>query len=516
MKEQERRLDALVATMAKVRPPLDDMTRARVALRIHQSLAAAPLEVRPPRALLGWLALGSGLAAAALLAWLLVGIPKSPRREDLAAPRLPIAEPKDGVSAWLGAPVQHFIDGTSLTFYGPGRLERPPGAVIVDAHAFVIDRDRVEAPQKIIYRGATIWVARATFAVDGNQGTRVSVMRGELLLRCGEDEHPVRAGESVTCRPPQRGAIQTAELLPAELLPAELRQGRGASVANSSWSAPSSSAPTSIRSTTPSPLLPLAPVPLAPVSPAIAPAVAAPPVIASAVPSPSPPPKPPATSTEQLVVPEDAASLPGLSGSTPVTPSELETPPTRGPRVNEPSSVPSPSLTATGSFRPAVAYAEAERLMSIDRASAMVLLRDLVARAPLAAESAPAMLDLARLLANRGDLSEATAMIDRLSTHPQAAALAIPSSYLLCQIALRSDRGGGRACLTRFRASFPGSVHDGDVLARLAAAALADRDCAAARPLIDEFLARYPDGDSAEVLRASRARCPGDPTGESR
>ena len=144
--------------------------------------------------------------------------------------------------------------------------------------------------------------------------------------------------------------------------------------------------------------------------------------------------------------------------------------------------------------------------MRTDRPAARRALRDLVAAHATAAEAAPALLDLARLAHADGDGDDALAALDQLAHHPDGARLAMPAHYLRCLVQLRVDRAAARACLAEFRAAFPGSVHDADVLARLATATAAT-DCTAATPLLAEYLGRYPAGAQAPAVTRWRARC---------
>jgi len=166
-----------------------------------------------------------------------------------------------------------------------------------------------------------------------------------------------------------------------------------------------------------------------------------------------------------------------------------------------PAALAEPAAPAT----PAERYAAAERLIAKDAGAARAALRALVAEAPGAPEAAPALLDLARLAAAAGDEVAAQAALAQLSAHPGAAALAMPAAYLRCT--LERTGGGYRTCLAAFRAAFPDSPRDAEVLAGLAIATARDGDCAAALPLFAESIRRYPKGPSATDVRAWRAYC---------
>jgi len=83
--------------------------------------------------------------------------------------------------------------------------------------------------------------------------------------------------------------------------------------------------------------------------------------------------------------------------------------------------------------------------------------------------------------------------------------LAEPGRYLDCRIAVESRATDAERCFVAYRAAYPRSPHDLDVLAVLAQLAHARGGCAATAPLRDELLARYPRTDHAA---AWRSRCP--------
>jgi hypothetical protein len=153
----------------------------------------------------------------------------------------------------------------------------------------------------------------------------------------------------------------------------------------------------------------------------------------------------------------------------------------------------------------AARYAAIERLMARDPAAARAALRALVADAPASPEAVSALLDLARLAAAAADDAAARAALDQLDRHPDAAALAMPARYLRCT--MEQTDPGRRACLTGFRAAFPDSPRDAEVLARLAIVTARDGDCRAALPLLAEYRRRYPGGPSAADVRAWTAHC---------
>jgi TolA-binding protein len=76
----------------------------------------------------------------------------------------------------------------------------------------------------------------------------------------------------------------------------------------------------------------------------------------------------------------------------------------------------------------------------------------------------------------------------------------------------RLDVDGGQAqaattCLRRFRQDFVGSPHDAEALALLAGLQQAHGGCAAALPLLDEYLKRYPTAAFATEAATRRRQC---------
>lgn len=83
--------------------------------------------------------------------------------------------------------------------------------------------------------------------------------------------------------------------------------------------------------------------------------------------------------------------------------------------------------------------------------------------------------------------------------------LAEPGQYLDCRIAVQAHDDDAERCFVAYRAAYPRSPHDLDVLAVLAQLAHARGGCSAAQSARDELVARYPRTDHAA---AWRSRCP--------
>jgi hypothetical protein len=86
--------------------------------------------------------------------------------------------------------------------------------------------------------------------------------------------------------------------------------------------------------------------------------------------------------------------------------------------------------------------------------------------------------------------------------------LAEPGRYLDCRIAVESKAADAERCFTAYRAAYPRSPHDLDVLAVLVQLAHARGGCAVVRTLRDELIARYPRTDHAAAWRSRCTEAP--------
>jgi outer membrane protein assembly factor BamD (BamD/ComL family) len=399
----------------------------------------------------GWL-VGGALAAAVALA--AIGLRPRPAEPTAAvAPAPGVVRLPDGVPllAARDATVTGELGQATVTLYGRGWATHQGHRLTVEAEAFVVDQPAGDAAVEIAARGATIQVLRATFAVASSSELRVTVIRGEISLRCpgAASTSVVTAGQAARCEPPPAA--------PAPPLPAPATPG-------------------GLPGEPP-------PVPPAPRAASTAPRAAD------------------AATRTPAVRRETSASPPSTAGDVAGSPAAAAS---AAPAIATGSPEPDPPASAPRAD-PAARYAEAERLMASDADAARRALRALVTEAPAAPEAAPALLDLARLAAAGGDHLAALAALDELDRHPGAAALAMPAAYLRCLVT--PGDAGRRACFAAFRARYPGSPHDADALAWLAAAAARAGDCAAAQALSGEFLERYPDAPTAPAIRAWKARC---------
>jgi len=478
----QERLDDLVATLASTRPVLDDVARARVAAAVLQATRKPEAAPRPSNRR-RW-----AIVAAVAVAVVTVAVSLRGTRGDRAAAIAPApgaAELPEGivVAATRGDTVRGQVDGAALTLYGPGRATRHGRRVVVDADALVVDRPGGDGQVELEIRTATIRMKYAAFSVSDVNVFQVTVLRGELLLSCAGStaDQRVMAGGSATC-----GAARTAADRPEpDAPPSPHPPGDDAPSPASAPPAIFTSVPRMTQhrpiERAPSQELPVTTVrdpgaqPLATINHG--------PSRSSPASTDAPSPVPPATTPE----PAPPATTPEPA------------PPAVAPELTSPTLAPAPPADL------ASRYAAAERLMATDVAAARTALRALVTDAPTAPEAAPALLDLARLATATGDDVAAQTALDQLAAHPGAASLAMSATYLRCVLE-RTDPGR-RTCLAGFRAAFPDSPRDADVLARLAIATARAGDCRAALPLLAEHEQRYPNGPGAGDVRAWRARC---------
>jgi hypothetical protein len=495
----DKRVDMLVDALARTRPRLDEFTRARVGAFVTS--VRAPQPVPHARGLRGW---GIGVACAAALA-LVVGVavhgrddapPAVAEPSGVAAPsdRAPAPALREGepLVAASGGSARGELAGAVVTLYGPGWATRHARRIVADADALVVDRSGDDEPVELAVRSATIRVQRATFSVDSARLVRVTVMRGSIELRCADTPgtRQVAAGESATCGAAIAGVVPSgsgASAAPAAVAPA----------------APPAPAPAPERVPRAAPAERAPPDQLPPVAPVDRPAAA---VVAR---EPTPVADEPAPAgralapRDSMVITEGLTNSHHASAETPLAIATLTRPARRDNNVDDRALAPPPVDVAP--VDPVASYAAAERLMTSNPGAARTALRELVARAPDAPEAANALLDLATLAVRSHDYGGARDALDRLGRHPGAAALAMPARYLRCYIALNT--ADKLACYVRFRAAFPGSPYDAEMLAGLASSYAAAGDCASAVPLLVEYGRRYPSGASAATLEAWRVQC---------
>jgi len=114
-----------------------------------------------------------------------------------------------------GESAQLTLGGAAVIVYGPGRLSPTPEGAVVEAASIVVDRTHGDKPWSVRYHGVTVVAMHATFALDHSTTTRVTVMRGEIVLHCPSGSRTIRSGASGTCEPAARARVTPVPQPPA-------------------------------------------------------------------------------------------------------------------------------------------------------------------------------------------------------------------------------------------------------------------------------------------------------------
>jgi hypothetical protein len=156
------------------------------------------------------------------------------------------------------------------------------------------------------------------------------------------------------------------------------------------------------------------------------------------------------------------------------------------------------------------AYLAAEAAMRSGRSQdAQRALEDVMARDPGGARSQAALLDLARLSLEAGEVAKARRYLGQLPDPGRDSGLAGAAHHLRCRLAVRQgDDAETEACLLAFRSRYPRSPHDAESLAVLASVA---RTCATMQPRLEEYLRLYPRGAFARDAKARLDACASSP-----
>jgi outer membrane protein assembly factor BamD (BamD/ComL family) len=160
-------------------------------------------------------------------------------------------------------------------------------------------------------------------------------------------------------------------------------------------------------------------------------------------------------------------------------------PPKSEPPKPEPKQPASPP-TGDQLYRSAEAALARHDIDAADRA-----LATLIANEPTSPLLAQALYDRARIAYDRHAWAAARHQLDALATI-KATPLAESGRYLTCRIAVEARDAVATRCLRDFRAAYPRSPHDRDVLGTLVQLAHASGGCATARTYIAGLLQRYP------------------------
>ena len=133
-------------------------------------------------------------------------------------------------------------------------------------------------------------------------------------------------------------------------------------------------------------------------------------------------------------------------------------------------------------------------------------LQRLIERFPDDRECELARYDLARLAFEAGEWQAADEQLAALRRTTDPALVELAAS-LDCRVAYaRREQARAATCLEAFRKRFPRSPHDREMLAQLAALRF-EEGCEQARPLLTEYLARYPRGPFAATAARGLERC---------
>jgi hypothetical protein len=217
---------------------------------------------------------------------------------------------------------------------------------------------------------------------------------------------------------------------------------------------------------------------------------------------------PPASQTQRTsappATPPAATTTPDMSHAAATFPAPVTSPAPPTTRSPVPPSASTPSAAA-GSGAAAGIYARAERAMGRGELGEARRLLGQVLQAGDAGGLAPvAAYELAQLAVRAGDLAEARERLAALRISP----LSEPAEFLGCEVELRAaDRDAARRCYQRFRVRHPGSAQDAEALEALLHLSPAAEDCGAGRALLDEYLARSPQGPLAPEARRRLQRC---------
>jgi FecR protein len=506
------RLDELLGHLRETEVPLDDLKRTRILHGIERALRGEDEEqVVPRRRRAPWIATALVLAAAAaaVLLWPRPEVmPTAILRPFVYAGGAPsvdlLTQGQDRLELPAGAVVRAELGETGrLTLRGPARLSVESGGDTIelrlDEGALAVDFDATAGRRLLVHApDGTTEVTGTLFAVEVSGGrSRVAVRRGAVKVRTAERVQRVGAGEA--WRPGDATVLAVDEAIVARLvdhddsvLPPKGEWGivvvGGADTEVTQDHRSVGPAPVAARLPAGRAGLEIAGTEVvADVARGKTTAVSA---SARAVERP-----PPVVPPEPVAVPTPVRVPRAPRAPVAAAPVEVPAPP---PPAAPVAPTPSPEPTARE------LYADAERAMR-DRKpqAARDALHRLVERHPADPLADAAHYELGRLAFSAGEWSAAETYLAR---DPRDPALVEPVAYLRCRVAVARHAPDAPARLAGFRRAFPRSPHDAEILALLAAARHRE-GCAAAAPLLDEYLARYPRGPFAKEAVSARARC---------
>jgi hypothetical protein len=478
----ERR-DELVRVALTTGDELDDIRRAKIWSRVEDRLG------EPVHSPWRWLlAGGAGALALAAVAFLLVIHGRGGADGFVAPPDATLSLRLGHARAALVGPARLDVvesnEQTTTVSLRSGRLL----AELEGGHGHSL---RIEAP------GATIEIVGTLFAVDVRGAvTCVSVAHGRVRMITFSRVLVIDGGNTACSDTPIEHAIA-----------ATMRDALAHHAATLALSEPSSqpaSAPPTLPSAPPAPPAPPAPSISVPAAPGPGP---------GPVPRPRPgrgptpvshparvhvePPTAIATTDEPIAaIPEAPAPTPApIPAPAPFTPPPP--PPTPSPT---PTAAPNPQPpTAAELYRAAEAALAKRDLATADRALAKI-----VDNLPTSSLVDQALYERARIAYDRHAWGDARHDLDRLATIPTSPLLE-PGAFLACRIAIAATDVRADACLTAYRATYPHSPHDLDVLGLLVDRAFHAGGCARAAPLVDELTRLY---QATTLAHGWRTRCP--------
>ncbi|CAN5186280.1 hypothetical protein BH11MYX1_BH11MYX1_05420 [soil metagenome] len=485
-----------IRTLQREPAPIDDVTRARWLARMAPELdAIAARRVRPPRQ---WLALAAVAFSAAALGWWFGRRPAAPPAlavldREVLRPYVVAGSTGEAAATALlsgrfasldvraGELVRATADGTPrIAVVGPARVSVTrvlPKTLELEASGAVLVDLRADAPRMVVHAGTiTVSAQQATFAVATNdRATVVFVDRGEvelgvLRLHAGDWFGPTNA----------RSAALVAALRDHAnaISPPGARSGipavEGHELAIAGSGAVLGTAPLWAR-----------------VEPGNVTVVST------------------GTTERRSTVTVRDNELRHVAAREVETVVAPPTPTAAPPPASRPRAIEAPVTRAVDAPSPAIEtasqlYLRAEAaLRDHDAQAAESIWRQLLEAFPEAPQADSALYDLATLVRAR-DRGAARGYLERLlARHPVA--LREPATYMSCH--LDGDANAlddASRCFTAFRAAFPGSAHDDEILAWLAGHAQSVGGCRAAATLAAEYLRRYPNG--AFETRAASCR----------
>ena len=477
----ERR-DELVRVALTAGDQLDDIRRSKIWTRIEDRL-----DDRAPAPWRWLLAGGAGALAIAGIVMLVVARGHGPIDGFVAPPDATLTMTLGHAKAALVGPAKLDVleSGDRVT-----RLALRHGRLVAEFAGGQGRSLRIDAP------GATIEIVGTLFAVDVHaSGTCVSVAHGRVRMTTFTQVIFVEGGHEACTDAPAPHAIATevrdalahheaalalAKPAPAPALVAE----PAAPIAPPTMNERPGPGPGPGRGPASGPARGPGPGPDPRPRPGVGP---------SRAPAPEPPPHL-AIVDAPVPVPAETPALAAAPTTTP-QPAFGDPPP---PSTANPTPAPSPPTAAE------LYHAAELALANHDTAAADRGLAKIVDDIPVSPLVDQALYERARIAYDRRAYADARRHLSRLAGIPTSP-LREPGAYLDCRVAIASNDSTADACLASYRATYPHSPHDLDVLGLLVDRAFRAGGCARAAPLVDELTRLY---QATTLARGWRERCP--------